>query len=838
GGGPSAAGTAGGLDGVGGRFLAYAAAVGFEGPPAGFGDLLLLDGSPAPELGEDQALLNEWAARRLDARVGDVLEISYFRVGEGERLVSEEHRLELAGVVRMSGLGADPSLTPDYPGISDSDDISDWDPPFPVDLDLVTPDDEAYWDDLRGAPKLFVGAATASRLWSSRYGDVTALRIAPAAGADLDGLRRAVETDLPHAIDPSAFGLDLEPVRHQALAAAVGATDFAQLFVAFSWFLILAAALLVGLLFGLGVEQRAAEVGLLRAVGFREATVRRRFLVEGFVVGALGCGVGVVLAVGYAALLMRGLRTWWLPAVGSRELTLHLSVVSLAVGFASSLAVVVLAIFVVLRRLRRVSAPVLLAGSVDPEDRRRRGRLARGAVALGALLVVGLAAVALAAGGGGAAVFFGLGAGVLLLGLGLFSLWCRSRGGTSVHSAVLTSGRLGLWRLAVRNSARNPGRSILSVTLVACACFVLVAAAANRRDLTAVDHGRESGTGGYALVARSDVPLFDDLNEPDGRYELGLPDDEALWQDVRVYSLRRLPGDDASCLNLYRPESPQVLGVSRAFRDRGGFHFHATASPTDDPWSLLDEDLDTDEITGAPLVPAVADFESATWILKLGLGDDVVLSGSDGQPLHLRLVGLLDASLFQSEILISEEQMLRHFPTVEGYSDFLIDAPAAKASEVATMLEAGLGGFGFDATGAAEKLASFKAVQNTYLSTFQTLGGLGLLLGTLGLAVVLTRNVYERRDELAALRAFGFRRSLLRTLILEESVVLLLLGMLLGTGAALIGVAPYLSAAGAAVPWRSLLLTLAAVFLAGLAACGLAASRALRGELLPQLRGE
>jgi len=32
-----------------------------------------------------------------------------------------------------------------------------------------------------------------------------------------------------------------------------------------------------------------------------------------------------------------------------------------------------------------------------------------------------------------------------------------------------------------------------------------------------------------------------------------------------------------------------------------------------------------------------------------------------------------------------------------------------------------------------EKLAAFHRVENTYLSTFQALGGLGLLLGTLGL---------------------------------------------------------------------------------------------------------
>jgi ABC-type lipoprotein release transport system permease subunit len=61
-----------------------------------------------------------------------------------------------------------------------------------------------------------------------------------------------------------------------------------------------------------------------------------------------------------------------------------------------------------------------------------------------------------------------------------------------------------------------------------------------------------------------------------------------------------------------------------------------------------------------------------------------------------------------------------------------------------------------------ERLANFHRVENTYLSTFQMLGGLGLILGTLGMAAVLLRNVLERRRELALLRAVGLRLQTLR----------------------------------------------------------------------------
>ena len=67
-------------------------------------------------------------------------------------------------------------------------------------------------------------------------------------------------------------------------------------------------------------------------------------------------------------------------------------------------------------------------------------------------------------------------------------------------------------------------------------------------------------------------------------------------------------------------------------------------------------------------------------------------------------------------------------------------------------------------------------MENTYLSTFQTLGGLGLLLGTVGLATVLLRNVLERRRELALLGAVGYRRRHFLLMVMAENALLLAAG--------------------------------------------------------------
>ena len=91
---------------------------------------------------------------------------------------------------------------------------------------------------------------------------------------------------------------------------------------------------------------------------------------------------------------------------------------------------------------------------------------------------------------------------------------------------------------------------------------------------------------------------------------------------------------------------------------------------------------------------------------------------------------------------------------------------------------------GLELTPAAERLNAFNAVQNTYLGTFQILGGLGLLLGSAGLGVVVLRNVLERRGELGLLVAVGFRRRALQRLVLSEHGALLVLGLGIGIAAA------------------------------------------------------
>jgi putative ABC transport system permease protein len=221
-----------------------------------------------------------------------------------------------------------------------------------------------------------------------------------------------------------------------------------------------------------------------------------------------------------------------------------------------------------------------------------------------------------------------------------------------------------------------------------------------------------------------------------------------------------------------------------------------------------------------------------------GVGRTLDVTDGLGQKVRCRIVGLLKNSVFQGDLLCGERAFLRHFPTVSGYRFFLIDTRGEPLAPVRHVLDASLGDFGFDAESTSDRLAGFFAVQNTYLSTFQSLGGLGLLLGTFALAAVQLRSVLERRRELALLRATGFRRLRLARLVMIENSLLLAGGLAVGIVAALVAVLPHWLGGGASVPWLSLAATLALVLGVGLLAGMVAVRAVLRAPLLAALRDE
>jgi len=798
------------------------------------------NGKPLPPLKEDEIALNSWAAEDLKAKLGDQISVTYFEPESADGRIHENTKLfRLAAVTQLTAAADDRALTPTVKGMTDESSMTDWDPPFPFDARRVRPQDETYWLQHSATPKAFVSLAAGQRLWASRFGRTTSLRLRLPEGTSMEDMEKHLS-----ALNPAAFGLVFQPVKRQALAAAAGTTPFNVLFLAFSIFIIAAAVMLVLLMFRLGVEQRACEIGILLAVGINRRQVRRILLGEGFLVASLGGILGLFLGVGYAALLLLGLRTWWLAAIVTPFLQLYISPISLIIGLASGILIAMAAIAFSVRGISRIEPRRLLAGqtSADTLNVKSGRRFLHSMNLMELILILLIVCTVLLLLFGGLneeyqpAAFFGGGAVVLLASLGL--VWIRLRSGRTGPAVVV--GRGNVLRMALRNAARNPGRSTLTIALMAAACFLIVAVSAFRLDTRRQIPTLTSGDGGFSLAAESDQPIYQNLNTPEGRAELGFSaKDEKQLAGMSASALRVKPGDDASCLNLYRPRQPRLLGVPQQMIDRGGFAWADAPKNCKNPWKILQQDFAQDP-DGVPIVSVILEKNTANYSLNLwqGLGEIFDISNARGEKIHLQVVALLSNSIFQGDLLVGEAALLKHFPQVTGYRFFLFKTPSDKTHEVQTILERTLSDYGFTAETTANRLAGFLAVQNTYLSTFQSLGGLGLLLGTLGLAAVQLRNVIERRGELALLRAAGFRRRTLAALVLFENFALILTGLACGIVAALVAILPHLIRHDASIPWLSLGITLALVLAVGLLSGLIAASQVLREPLLSALREE
>lgn len=778
-------------------------------------------------------VLNEWTARELRARTGDPLTLEYYVWEDPGRLVIRTTEFRVAGVVPVEA--GDRDLAPAYPGITDSPTLDDWNPPFPVDLRRVRPVDEEYWKTHRTTPKAFIPIEVGQRLWRSRYGALTSMRLRPGAGQSLDDLSRRFAERLRAEVNPLAMGLAVRDVRAEALDASRGATDFGEYFVYFSFFLVVAAVVLAALFFKLSVEQRVREIGLLRAVGFGPRAVRRLFLAEGFVLSLAGSAAGAAGGIAYAWMMMAGLRTWWVDAVGTTALTLHVSAASLAAGAVGGVLAAMGCIVLTLGSLGRISERSLLAGQLATDAFDARGpsgsaRLRAFLTGAFALAFAGAALMIAAAAGvvGSTGAFFGAGTALLAACLCFFAFELQRPRSHSIEGR----GWVPLTRLGTRNVTYRPARSVLSVAVIASATFVLVSVDAFRRDGPLATADLHSGVGGYTLLVNLLLPIVHDPNTREGREALGLSGLEA----VTIEPFRVLEGDDASCLNLYQPKNPRILAPRDSFVAEGRFTFQASLASTDaeraNPWLLLNRN----EPDGA--VPVIADANSMTYVLHRRIGEDVVIARGTHET-RLRLVAALRDSIFQGELLMSPAHFLRLFPEQEGYQFLLVEVAPERSEPVADRIEDALVDFGADAARTIDRLAAFHKVENTYLSTFQTLGGLGLLLGTVGLATVLLRNVLERRREMALLAAVGYRRRHFLLIVVAENTLLLGSGLLAGAVCAALAIAPAVAERGGRVPLTTGgALLLFAILVTGLLSSVVATRAATRAPLLESLRSE
>ena len=769
----------------------------------------------------DEIVINEWLADELNADSGDKIQLTYFELTPTRKLIEKTAMFTVKQVVPMMGSFADPTLMPDFPGMTEADSCSEWESGVPIKLDRIQKRDEDYWNRYRGTPKAFVSLKTAQTLWENRFGTLTAVRWPADKNAKDD-----IQSALMKNIDPQQVGFVLEDVKKAAKQKASGSTDFAGLFAGLSMFMIFSAAMLLGLMFVFYIESRTEQTGLLLAIGWSHWRVFGLFLAEGACLALVGCVLGAIVSVIYTASLIFVLNaTFWARALASLQLSFWISPVTLIEGILVSFLICVFAIQMSLYHRTRKPAHQLLTGIqiwYSKGDRKKRSFLSP----LGWICLLGGIFVSLEdkVGQEQVTIFF-VGGTLCLMGLILIAAgmlkWLRVKSKSFVDS---------IKSLAVKNVPRRTGRSLTVLIALACGIFMVIGVGSNYKDVTADAEQRDSGTGGFALFGETTLPVTDSMSlQPDSQTNM-LGVEERDFVPMRFYQQ-----DDASCLNLNKARQPNLLGVRPDdFAGRKAFSFQQTTQSDSglSGWELLNMPLEERTI------PAIGDYATVYWGLGKRFNDTIPYTAENGGMIHLKIVGILKDSLLQGRLLIAEDSFVRYFPSVDGYQRFLIDADWKHKDLQAKELMKKYRDYGMEVVSSSQKLAQFHEVENTYLAIFLVLGGLGLVLGAAGLGLVLVLNVIDRNGELAMMQALGFGRASLKKMLYLEHRLLLLAGLFCGVVPAIWAVFPSVLMQGGAFPYGKIILIILGILFSGWLWIRIAVASVLKSDYLDVLRNE
>ncbi len=770
------------------------------------------------DMSDDEVVINSWLADELGVKKGDSVRVEYFRLNGGNRLIEEGRSLKVRDVLEMGVAEKAKKLMPDFPGLSDVESCGDWDIGMPLDDDKVADQrNEDYWDEYRDTPKLFVTLATGRNMWGNHFGDITSFRF-KADGVGVDG----ISSELCSKVDSRRLGLIFLPVAEQAELAVSEAMSFGGLFLSLSFFLIVAAILLTGLMFSFSIVKRSRELGVLRALGYSYWRTSLIYLAEAAAVALPGAVTGALLGMIYTKSFLALLNRFWSGAVAGSLIVFDASIASMVTGVVVSAMLVLCTVVYSVRRLGRKEAVELLSGRAAEEPVRRKS--GRRWLVLGMLGGIGAAIIVLLSGDGKDAVsaFFSAGSLVLLAGLAVAKYWIDRLG----SGASLSVRYVGL-----RNAARRHERSMAVVVLMALGCFMVFAVASMKEDPNLHAEEKWSGTGGFDLLVEFAIPVQGDVLTAQGLEKLGFREADGFSRSM-VARIKVHDGDDASCLNLNKARTPVVLGVEDDMMARMGVFGEMHESIR--MWEMLGG-------ASASQIPVLAgDNETIMWGLGMKAGETLELTDGVGSGFQAKLVGALPVrrSILQGRLLMAMDDFVKMYPGEDGYSVLLVDCPAGRAEITGRAIAKRMKKYGPVVTLATDRLQQLYAVENTYMAMFAALGGLGLLLGAVGVGIVATLNILQRRSELALLRAVGYRRVRAGMVIFSEYAFLFVYGVAIGVIAAMVAVWPNVRASGTDLPFDLLLAILLGTLATGLVSIAVAGWLSLRGPLIGSLRSE
>lgn len=702
-------------------------------------------------LRKDEILLSDYAARRLQAQVGDSIHLGYYISKGLKTLDTKEITLCVGQIIPLAEWVKDGALSADFPGLSDVERCTDWHSDLPINMDLITDEDERYWNLYRTTPKAIIPYNAVVEDWGNAYGTATALRI-DGTDPDLTELR------------PDHFGIQLIHPREAGLYAASNGVDFAGLFLALGIFILVSALLLMQNPVSEMFYQRRREMALLEALGYTRQRIARLLWAESIPVVGIASGVGVVVGLLYTGLILWLLGNVWKGATQTDGFGLYPDIRSLAIGILVSIGLSFGLLYrAILRALKKKDSTF----RPDLDSLRRKGMYAL----LLSLLTVGIVGLNFMV--WHSVVLFMISGGLWIVMMALWGAYMITR------KKLADPDRIDRKRLVWDTLYAHKKRATLSFFALAIGVFIVFSVGLNRQDFSGSSQVR-TGTGGYTLWCQSNVPVYYDLTTRKGKEKLTLTDLPATTEIVQCL---RYQADDASCLNLNKVTSPTVLGIDMQTLSESDLQIEQSIYK--EGREHVFKQIRHKEGT---VYPALVDATVLTWSIGLNLGDTLYYKGDGGQEVAIRLAATLSNSIFQGNILIDRSLFREIWDETGGSEVFLLKTQESEKEEVKTLVSQALNEYGVQVMSTVDRLKQFNTVTDTYLTIFMTLGGFGLLLGILSFIIVIRKNLVMRAQEIRLYRTLGFPDRTIRQMLYKENVLVPLYAIGTGVTAAFVSV--------------------------------------------------
>ncbi len=603
-------------------------------------------------------------------------------------------------------------------------------------------------EDFSGAPAVLLTTATAQDL-VGEPGRYDWISVAARDGISQEELTRRITAVLP--ADDQALTGRAFTVENQDL--------FAQFVEQLTWLLFGfgVIAMFVGMFiiyntFTIIVAQRTRELALLRAVGAGRGQILRSVVAEAVVVGAVAAAIGVVFGIGVAA----GLRAL-IRGLGFELPTTPLQVVPGRLVLPAALALIATVVSALVPAWRATHVPPVAALRDTAVDRTHRPVLRALVALVFAAVSVAIIARALTTGGELAVVWALVSAipaflAAFALGPVYITPLARLVGSPFARRHSVTG------RLARQNALRNPTRTATTaVALTVGVGLISVIAVAGASLRSSVGRAIDQGVRADAVVSADSF--------------LGLPPQVAA-------DLRTLP----------EVELVSNIRVGRARVD--GAQLFLGAVDPDTVGDVLDievrqgslADLGTDGLAVSTAVAAERGWQ---------VGTPVILDIAGSGPEPFRVAVVYDSQFFVrgSGIIMGLEAFEAVYPAVlqvdqQSYVRFADGvSPERGRAALRTVTDA-------VPTARVQDLAELKDSQaaniTRQLSFLYALLGLAVIIGVIGVVNTLLLSVHERTRELGLLRAVGTLRRQVRSSVLQESVIIALLGTIIGLGVGLL----------------------------------------------------